>query len=69
LDEIDRVIIELQSVREMLRKEGERVNREIAGYASLSHSAMTAMRVIGDSLKQWQNSPNDPPAKGRRSAS
>lgn len=69
MEEIDRVIVELQSVREMLRKEGERVNREIAGYASLSHAAMTAMRVIGDSLKQWQNSPNEPPAKGRRSAS
>ena len=66
MEEIDRVILELQSVREMLRKEGERVNREIAGYASLSHAAMTAMKVIGDSLKQWQGSP---PAQGRRSVS
>ncbi len=68
MEEIDRVIIELQGVREMLRKEGERVNREITGYASLSHAAVTAMRVIGDSLKQWQGSPNEPPAQGRRSA-
>jgi hypothetical protein len=55
MEEIDRVILELQGVREMLRSEGERVGREIAGYASLSHAAMTAMKVIGDSLTQWKN--------------
>ena len=55
MEEIDRVILELQGVREMLRSEGERVGREIAGYASLSHAAMTAMKVIGDSLMQWKN--------------
>ena len=55
MEEIDRVILELQSVREMLRSEGERVGREIAGYASLSHAAMTAIKVIGDSLMNWKN--------------
>ena len=59
IDEIDRVILELQGVRDMLRSEGERVGREIAGYASLSHAAMTAMKVIGDSLAQWKNAPHD----------
>jgi hypothetical protein len=58
VDEIDRVILELQGVREMLRSEGERVGREIAGYASLSHAAMTAMKVIGDSLMNWKNPSN-----------
>jgi hypothetical protein len=56
-DEIDRVIAELQAVREMLRNEGERVSREIAGYASLSHAAMTAMKVIGESVTQWKSAP------------
>jgi hypothetical protein len=60
MEEIDRVILELQSVREMLRKEGERVSREIAGYASLSHASMTAMTVIADSLTQWKSVPNKP---------
>ena len=55
MEEIDRVILELQGVRDMLRNEGERVSREIAGYASLSHASMTAMKVIGDSLNQWKN--------------
>ncbi len=57
MEEIDRVILELQSVRDMLRQEGERVSREVAGYASLSHAAMTAMSVIGDSLTQWKGEP------------
>jgi hypothetical protein len=57
MEEIDRVILELQGVRDMLRSEGERVSREIAGYASLSHATMTAMKVIADSLKQWKDAP------------
>ena len=54
MEEIDRVIRELESVRDMMRNEGERISRELAGYASLSHSATTAMRVIADSIKQWK---------------
>lgn len=57
MEEIDRTIAELQSVREMLRREGERVSREVAGYASLSHAAMTAMKVIGESVQQWKSAP------------
>jgi hypothetical protein len=66
MEEIDRVILELQGVRDMLRSEGERVSREIAGYASLSHAAMTAMKVIADSLTQWKSTPINP---GERPAS
>ena len=56
-DEIDRLILELQGVRDMLRSEGERVSQAISGYASLSHESMTAMKVIGDNLKQWRGAP------------
>jgi hypothetical protein len=64
--EIDQIIRELESVREMMRNEGARVSREIAGYASLSHAAVTAMKVIADSIHQWK----DPPDKsGPRSVS
>ena len=66
IDEIDRVIRELQGVRTMLRNEGERVNREIAGYASLCHASMTAMTVISDSLKKWKGAPVN---RSRRSES
>jgi hypothetical protein len=58
VSEIDRVVTELNGVREMLRSEGERVQREITNYASLSQAAMASMKVITDSLAQWspQNS-------------
>ena len=56
----------LVDINDMLRNEGERVSREIAGYASLSYAAMTAMKVIGDSLTQWKSAPNK---NGPRSAS
>src|SRR5471032_2997346 len=55
MEEIDRVIRELESVRDMLRNEGERVSREVAGYASLSYAAATAMKVIADSIHQWKD--------------
>lgn len=55
IEEIDRVIRELNSVRELLRGEGDRVTREIAGFASLSHAAITSMRVIADSVAEWKN--------------
>jgi len=54
MEEVDRVIRELESVRELLKNEGQRVSREIASYASLSHAASTAMRVIAESVKQWK---------------
>src|SRR5688572_7231741 len=54
IGEIDHVIGELTRVRELLRSEGERVQREISGYASLSQAAMTSMKIIADSMAQWQ---------------
>ena len=58
--EIDRVVNELNTVREMLRTDGERVQREITNYASLSQAAMSSMKVMTDSLAQW-NSPSTQP--------
>jgi hypothetical protein len=58
--EIDRVVNELNAVREMLRTEGERVQREITNYASLSQAAMSSMKVFTDSLSQW-NAPATQP--------
>jgi CBS-domain-containing membrane protein len=54
MEEIDLVIRELENVRDMLRNEGERVVREIAGYARLSHSLMSATKMIADNVKQWK---------------
>ncbi|MGA8088455.1 MAG: hypothetical protein WCA10_14195 [Terracidiphilus sp.] len=60
MEEIDSVIRELESVRDMLRNEGGRVSREVAGYASLSQAATTAMKVFADSIKQWKDAAGKP---------
>jgi hypothetical protein len=65
--EIDRVIAELTRVREMLRTEGERVQREIAGYATLSQAAMTSMKIIAESVITWKS--QNPQAPEAHSAS
>jgi hypothetical protein len=48
-------IRELERVRELLRNEGERISRDIAGYAGLSQASMAAAKIISDSLKIWKN--------------
>ena len=50
--EIDRLISELQTIRSLLQSEGDRVRREITGYAGLSQSAVATMKVINDTLSQ-----------------
>jgi hypothetical protein len=57
MEEIDRVIRELESIRDLLRNEGGRIGREVGGYASVNHVAATAMKVISESLKQWKERP------------
>ncbi len=61
MNEIDNVIVELQTLRETLRKEGERVQREIGAYASLSQAAMASMKIIADSMVQWRASAGQSP--------
>ena len=62
--EIDRLISELQSLRELLQSEGTRVQREIAEYAHLSQSAMESTKIIAESLAQWKNVGDPHSARG-----
>lgn len=54
LDEIDHVISQLESMRDTLRREGERVQHEISTYADLSQSAMASMKIIAEGLARWE---------------
>ena len=54
LAEIEGLITELQSLRDLLHSEGQRVQREIAGYAQLSQAAMQSTRLISDNVAQWK---------------
>jgi hypothetical protein len=62
--EIDRLIAELQRLRETLSTEGARVQREIVQYASLSQSAMQSTKIIAESLSQWKKVPDAPSIRG-----
>lgn len=55
LQEIDNLIGELQTLRDYIASEGERVQREIAGYAQLNHAALTSTRIISDSMARWKD--------------
>jgi hypothetical protein len=54
LSEIENLISELENLRELLHEEGQRVQREISGYAQLSHAAMKSTRMIADNVAQWK---------------
>ena len=54
LSEIEYLISELESVRDLLHAEGQRVQREISGYAQLSQAAMKSTRMIADNVAQWK---------------
>ena len=54
LAEIENLISELESLRDILHAEGQRVQREISGYAQLSQAAMKSTRMIADNVTQWK---------------
>jgi hypothetical protein len=57
VQEIDRLIDELNLLRDKLQQESERVRREIVGYASLSVAAMQSTKIIAESLNHLRKGP------------
>ena len=54
--EIDNLIAELQSVRNFLMAEGERVQRELTSYARAAEAALSSVKIITELMGQWKNS-------------
>lgn len=54
LAEIENLVTELETLRDLLHAEGQRVQREISGYAQLSQAAMKSTRIIADNVAQWK---------------
>ena len=54
LAEIEHLITELEGLRDLLHTEGQRVQREISGYAQLSQAAIKSTRVISENVAQWK---------------
>ena len=60
VQEIDKLIGELQTLRDRLAEEGARVQREIVEYATLSQAAMQSTKIIAESLTHWKKVPDAP---------
>ncbi|MBV8839561.1 MAG: hypothetical protein JO000_23755, partial [Alphaproteobacteria bacterium] len=59
VSEIDRLMGDLRNIRDFLASEGERVQREIQGYAQLSQVAMTSVKIIAEGMSQWKSQVSD----------
>jgi len=57
LGEIDSLISELQTLRRKLQADGDRIERDIADYAELSHRVMQLTTIISDSVKKLPGAP------------
>jgi hypothetical protein len=57
--DIESLITELESRRDLLQAEGQRVQREISGYAQLNQAAMKYTRMIADNIAQWKGTADD----------
>jgi hypothetical protein len=62
--EINRVIAELQTLRDLLHDEGARTQREIAKYAQLSQSAMQTTNLIAENLTKFRRETGATSASG-----
>ena len=60
MHEIDNVMDELRTMRDFLRTEGERVQREVAGYATLSQTAAASVKSISETMVQWRTAMGEP---------
>jgi hypothetical protein len=66
LTEIDRLISELQSLRDYLLNEGHRIEQEIAEDTRLNQGAMESTRLITERLLRWRTGSDRGPRMGNR---
>jgi hypothetical protein len=59
--QIDNLISELRTLREKLQTDGDRVQRDIVEYATLSQSVMQLTKIVAESVK---NLPEEPGSGG-----
>lgn len=60
--EIDNVTAGLRALRGQLESQGERVQREVIEYATLSQSTMESTKIISEQLAKWKKSQRAPRA-------
>src|SRR5262249_2443525 len=60
VQEIDKLITELQTLRHMLHSKGAQVQREIVQYSTLTTAALHSTKIIAESLTQLKKAPDAP---------
>jgi hypothetical protein len=68
-EELEGLVAELQEVREFVKSEGERVQREIANYTQLNQSAWAAVKIISETIGPWKSTAIDGEAQSSTSNS
>jgi hypothetical protein len=58
VQEIDKLITELQVLRDRLHNEAARVQREIVQYSNLTEAALQSTKTIAENLEQWRKVPD-----------
>lgn len=58
VQEINALISDLESSRDMLHSEAARVQREIVQYSTLIQGALHSTKIIAESLTQWKKVPD-----------
>lgn len=60
VQEIDKLIAELQTLSDTLHSERARVQQEIVQYSTLTRAALKSTKVIAESLTQFKRAPDAP---------
>ena len=55
--EFEKLIGDLETTRNYLKSEGDRIQREMARYAQLNDTASASVKIIAKSLGQWRKGP------------
>jgi hypothetical protein len=56
--QIDNLIGDLHTLREKLQSDGDRIQRDIVEYASLSQSVMQLTKIVAESVKHLPDEPS-----------
>jgi hypothetical protein len=55
--ELEKLISDLQAVRNYLKAEGDRIQQEMTRYAHLSDTASASVKIVAEKLGQWRKGP------------
>jgi hypothetical protein len=55
--EIAKLISDLETARNYLKAEGDRLQQEMTRYAHLSDTASASVKIIAERLRQWRDGP------------